>query len=60
MFSYSFSFILLGGHPHEWKAVSGVCIALLQEFVYRLNEYSFAAAAAPAPESKSVLPKSKY
>lgn len=58
MFSYILSFILLGGHPHEWKAVSGICIALLQEFVYKLNEYSFAAAA--APESKSLPPKSKY
>lgn len=51
---------LSGGHPHEWKSISGVCITLLQEFVYRLNEYSFAAAATPAPEFKSVPSKSKY
>lgn len=47
-----------GGHPHEWNAISGVCINLLQGFLYRLNEYSFAAAAASDSKTfSSKVPK---
>lgn len=51
-------FIQLGGHPHEWKAISGICMNQLHDFVYKLNEYSFAAAAASEP--KIIPQNSKY
>ncbi|XP_035220458.1 nucleoporin NDC1-like isoform X2 [Stegodyphus dumicola] len=43
-----------GGHAHNWRALSDICISSVQNFVYKLNEYSVIAAAS---ESKIIPPK---
>ncbi|GIY11763.1 nucleoporin NDC1 [Caerostris extrusa] len=34
-----------GGHPHQWNAISQLCISSLKNFVYKLHEYSVLTAA---------------